>query len=90
VFDRQDMQRFARTLVSMWNGSRDDPAFAGRVGRSTGPFTFKAPWLRLAQFDDQLRALLETAVSKQKASSLDGALDAAQWMVLKRRWESDH
>lgn len=90
VFDRQDMRRFARTLVSMWNGSRDDPAFAGRVGRSTGPFTFKAPWLRLAQFDDQLRDLLETAVGKQRASSLDGALDAAQWMVLKRRWKSDH
>jgi hypothetical protein len=89
VFDRQDMRRFARTLVSMWNGSRDDPAFAGRVGRSTGPFTFKAPWLRLAEFDDELRDLLETAVSKQKASSLDGALDAAQWMVLKRRWKSD-
>jgi len=84
VFDLQDMKRFARTLISMWNGSREDPAFSGRVGDGKEPYTFKAPWVRLSRFDDQLRGLLETAISKQNASSLGPALDAAQWLAAQK------
>jgi hypothetical protein len=84
AFDARDMRRLARTLISMWNRSRDDPAFSGRVGSGEGPYTFKAPWVRLARFDNQLRGLLQIAISKQSATSLGPALDAAQWLAVQK------
>ena len=85
VFDREDMGRFARTLISMWNGSREDPAFSGQVGKREGPYTFKTPWARLAMFDDDLSALLGTALGKQQPASLNAALAAAEWLAIQGR-----
>ncbi|UCH36548.1 MAG: hypothetical protein JSV65_09395 [Armatimonadota bacterium] len=59
VFDREDMEHFARTVSdAMWNGSEDKPRVGARVDRSDGDKVIAFDWLHLGRFSPQTRRIM--------------------------------
>lgn len=81
MFTREDMNRLARTLLHMWNGSADAPAFAAVVGGRDGKFTAMVDWIRLGAFDVRLRDVLARLVANWNDLDSAHALAAAQWLA---------
>lgn len=65
VFDRTDMDRFARTQVQVcWNGSFEDPQWVNVDGQKKNGQTYLCPWL--APFDDQINRLAHSTWSQKQ------------------------
>ena len=81
VFTPEDMTRLARTLLSMWNGSMESPAFASAVGGKAGEFVSIRDWIRLAAFDAKLREISTKLVNGWNDMGRGDMLAAAQWLA---------
>ena len=85
VFDRQDLQRFARTVTeAMWNGDAENPRVGGSVASSADPGIQALDWVRLGRFSTQVRSIMTRML--ESAGDLGGShiASAAQALAMER------
>jgi len=81
VFDREDMQRFARTITdAMWNGSDELPRVGGRVNSPEGPGIQALDWARLGRFSTKARQIMVRMI--ETSDNLNGSHSTAAAEVL--------
>ncbi len=89
VFDREDMDRFARTITeSMWNGSEEKPLLGRRVNTSEGGSPHVLDWVQYGRFSPKVREIMRRML--ESLSELDGgyAAEFAQALALERlNWD---
>jgi hypothetical protein len=88
VFDREDMQRFARTVSeAMWNGDEASPRVGGVVNSSKNPGIQALDWARLGRFSDRTRRIMLGMIESQTSLNSSHATSAAQALAMERiKW----
>jgi hypothetical protein len=85
VFDRTDMDRFARTVSEvMWNGSEDQPRVGNPVNTANNPGIRALDWVRLGRFSDKTRRIMVGMLESGGAPKSSQATAGAQAMALDR------
>jgi hypothetical protein len=85
VFDREDMERFARTVAEvMWNGSEESPRVGSCVNSSKGDKVSALDWVRLGRFSLKTRQIMVRMLESVNTSGGSQAAAAAQALALER------
>lgn len=85
VFDRADMERFARTVNNvMWNGDEANPRVGGVVNSSKDPGIQALDWVRLGRFSDKTRRIMLGMIESLTSLNSSHATSAAQALALER------
>ncbi|MFB3883446.1 MAG: hypothetical protein ACE149_19445 [Armatimonadota bacterium] len=84
VFDREDMDRFARTITeSMWNGSEEKPLLGNRVNTSEGGSLHVLDWVQYGRFSPKVRQIMGRMLESLELEGGQCAA-AAQALALER------
>ncbi len=90
VFDREDMQRLARTVSdAMWNHDYHRPRLGRVVNSAEGDTTNALEWMLLGRFSTRTRQIMVGLVQSLETLGLAEAAAGAQELAMQRwRWSS--
>jgi len=85
VFDRADMQRFARTVTeAMWNSSEEQPRVGARINSPKGEAVQSLDWVRLGRFSPTVRRIMMRMMESSPNLYGPQATAAAQALAMER------